>query len=239
MAKNTQETAPKQEPKGYEPVKAGHDPRKDSLGGNWLKLESNVPVDVVCLVNKDEILMVEQCAIWLDEGNSPVWVYTGPNDPSHDLHIDKRYRAYLPVLVEGEAKIWSMGRGAHMALLDISDSSGDLKGQVLRLKRTGMGLQTKYSVLPRGKKKDVSTIEEVDVLGVLGPLTRAGVVQLLESKMGMSYEDIVASYNQKAVGKNGGGGATAPKKSKPIVIEDDVDDEDDDDDDEIDDLDLT
>ena len=215
MAKKAPQSATQSEPKAYEPVKTGHDPRKDAMGGNWLKLESNVPVDVVCLVNADEILTIEQCAIWLDEGNSPVWVYTGPNDPSHDLHIEKRYRAYLPVLSEGEPKIWAMGRGAHMALLDISDSSGELKGQILRLKRTGTGLQTKYSVLPRGKRKDVSGIEEVDVLSVLGPLTRAGVIQLLESKLKMSYDDILKSYNQKAAAKDGT--AKPAKPAKPQI----------------------
>lgn len=192
--------------KAYEPIKTGSDPRKDAKGtgaggsgGQWLKVEAGQAIDVTILVNTDEILACEQCAIWRDEGNSPVWVYTGPDDPSHDLKgVDRRYRAYLPILSEGEVKIWSMGKSSHMQLLDISDAGGALKGMVVRIKRTGQGLATRYSVVPTGKRRDVSKVEEVDVIPLLGPLTTEGVQELIAEKFELEdYEEVLALYRGK------------------------------------------
>jgi hypothetical protein len=182
----------------FNPVKSGYDPRKDGSDGTataWLKIEPNSSVDAVVLVEAEEILACEQCAIWLDAGNSPVWVYTGPDDPSHDLGVDRRYRAYLPVLVDGEVKVWSMGKMAHVQLLDIADASGELKGLEIRIKRTGSGLTTRYSVVPKGKRHDVSRIEEPDVIAMLGPITSEEVREMITEKLGKaSYDEVLASY---------------------------------------------
>ena len=79
----------------YEAVR-GIDPRgDDGMPSQWLKLDAGDTLDVACLVNVEDIIAVEQCAIWLDEGNSPVWVYTGPDDPSHELGVDP-YLSCLP-----------------------------------------------------------------------------------------------------------------------------------------------
>lgn len=226
----------------YSPIRTGVDPRKDGSGDGggkmWLKLDAGEYQDVTCLVEADDIIATEQCAIWQDDGNSPVWVYTGPNDPSHDLKIERRYRAYLPVLdSEGEPRVFSMGKMVHKQLLEIADATGSIEGLELRLKRTGNGLATRYSVVQKGKRYDVSKVEEVDVISLLGPLTPEGVQELIATKMGKgSYEEVLEAYLGKASKKAKMAAAEAAepkakaaKKKTPLpVVEEPAEEEDED-----------
>src|SRR5688500_17744646 len=181
-------------------LSVGGDPRKTGGSNSWLSIGPNSYADVTALVEVEDIVACEQCAIWLEEGNSPVWVYMGEDDPSHDLKIDRRYRAFLPVLVEGEVKVWPMGKGAHGQLLDIADAGGRLQGMDLRIKRTGSGLGTRYNVVPRGSRTDVGRIDEVDVISMLGPLDLEGIQELIATRLGKdSYEDVLDSYKGKTL----------------------------------------
>lgn len=211
----------------YEAIRTGADPRKDTtIAGTtstmWLTLQPNEAVNLICLVEKEAIIAIEQCAIWLDEGNSPVWVYTGEDDPSHDLKVDRRYRAYLPCLVKDESgerqpRVFSMGKSVHIALLDIADAVGSLAGVELRIKRTGSGLATRYSVAQTGKKMDISRVDEIDVIALLGPLDSDGVKDLICKKLEIpDYEDVVARYKGKGP-KTGGKGKDGKKVSKTKV----------------------
>lgn len=185
---------------GFNPIKKGYDPRTESANGSgnngeWLTIKANESVDVVVLVDKNDIIKADQCAIWLEDGNSPVWVYTGESDPSHALKIEKRYRAYLPVLVGDEPKVWSMGKQSHAMILEIADASGTLKGTVLRIKRTGERLNTKYTIVPMGKRKDVSHVDEVDVISMLGPLDTDEIEMMLAKRFGYDdYDSFISSY---------------------------------------------
>lgn len=194
---------------GFKPVKTGYDPRGDSSEGNgeWLTLKNGEVVECAILVEAGDIISVDQCAIWLDDGKSPVWVYTGPEDPAHALGVEKRYRAYLPVLVDGEPKVWSMGKQSHGAVLDIADAGASLKGMMVRIKRTGEKLRTKYSIVPMGKRKDVSDVEEVDVISMLGPTDTSDVEAMLAKRFEYdSYAEFVKGYKPaKGKGKGGSG----------------------------------
>lgn len=222
----------------FTPIRTGSDPRKDStMSGStsnmWLSLQPNEAINVVCLVAVEDIIACDQCAIWLDEGNSPVWVYTGADDPAHDLNIDRRYRAYLPVLApkeaggsEREPRVFSMGKSVHMALLDIADAVGDITGVELRIKRTGSGLATRYSVAQTGKRFDVSKQPEVDVIAMLGPLTTEGVRELLVTKLGKgTYEEVVSAYRGRAKSEKVSKRETTGKR-KGKVAEVETEDED-------------
>lgn len=186
--------------KKFNPIRTGVDPRKDApktVNGEskWLKIKTNEVVDVIPLIDAEDIIACEQCAIWLEDGNSPIWVYTGPEDPSHDLGIDRDYKAYMPVLVDGTPKIWGMSKTVHRTILDVADAGGDLKGMVLRVKRTGTGLATRYSIVPRGMRADVSKEPEVDVIEALEVKTPEEVREHIAKKLGLdSYEDVVKQY---------------------------------------------
>lgn len=212
----------------FEPIKKGYDPRKEPAGGSWFKMEAGDEKDIIPLVEKDDILSCEAVSMWLDEGNSPFWVYTGPNDPSHALGEDKGYKAYMPLLVEGEVKIWGMSKRVHNSFLDIAETAGGLRGYVLRVKRTGTGLKTAYTITQRNKRKDVSSVEVPDVLAMLGPLTPEGVIEMLENKFGMSFDDVVKKYGKK---KEKGGGKGKAADGKVMDFNDDLENLDDLDDD--------
>lgn len=188
------------------PVKSGGDPR-GQMGGesSWLKIDSNSTIDVVPLVEVDDILHCEQCAIWLEDGGkSPVWVYIGSDDPSNDLKAQRRYRAFLPVWVlpEKEVQVWAMGKGAHGQILDIADAIGELKGANLRIKRTGMGLQTRYNITPRGTRTDVKRAPEVDVISMLGPMDREGIEKLICERLNApDYDTVLEKFRGKEITK--------------------------------------
>lgn len=189
--------------KAYSPVGKGYDPRKDAAKeGSWLSIKDGDAVDVTVLVEKDDILYYEQCAIWLADGESPVWVYTGPGDPADDLGIDKRYRACLPVLVEGEPKVWSMGKQTHAQILEIAEAGGNLAGAVLRIKRTGQLLKTRYSIIPRGKREDISKVKEIDVIAMLDLKEAEEIREMLTKRFGKdTYDAFSASYKARKAKK--------------------------------------
>lgn len=243
--------------KGFSPVRKGSDPRDKSNDGNsekgrWFKLQSGEVKDLVVLVEAEDILATEQCAIWMKDGNSPVWVYTGPDDPCHELGVKRTYKAYLPILElvdgkPGDVAIWAISKQVHIALLDIADASGELKGLELRVKRTGTALATRYSVVPRGKRRDVRGVEEVDVIASLGPLTSEGVKEHIARKLGEdSYDDVLEKYRGKA-GNSSVSRESAtlaleedkPKKKAKRVVADEIDDDSDDELEDLDDLKLT
>lgn len=206
-------TAGSKKEAAFSPLKTGSDPRKDNPN-KWLKLEVNKSVDAVILVENDDIISCEQCAIWVEEGQSPVWVYTGADDPSHELGVKRQYRAYLPVLVAGEVKVWGMGKSAHIQIIDLAEALGTIAGSEVRLKRTGAGINTKYSVTGRGIRHDISEIDDVDVVELLGPLTPEGVRELIADKFDQpDYETFLASYRGK---KRSAG------KKKATPVEEDI-----------------
>ena len=196
----------------FEALKKGYDPRKAASGGMYFKLDAGEQADVTILSGADEILSCEQCAIWLDEGNSPVWVYTGGDDPSNALGLPRAYRAYVAVVHDGEAKVWSLSKTVHNALLEISDAGALEPGVVVRVKRTGTGLKTRYSIVPRGKTKDISGVDIPDIIESLGPITSEGVWEMMVDKLGMDQETIILRYGKKKA------------KPKKTVLADDEDD---------------
>jgi len=189
-------------------TRTGYDPRKkggESDDGNsvkFFKVEPGGFEDVTILCDPIDIISGEQVAIWLTDGNSPVWMYTGPHDPYHDLGVkpsDKKYKAFLPVLMsDGEQAIWAMSKTVHGSVLDIADATGRLKGVNLRIKRTGKGLQTRYSLVPLGTFTDVKRQPPVDVYSRLGPLTLEGVRELVADKLGYpNYDECLNAYQKE------------------------------------------
>jgi hypothetical protein len=207
---------------GYSPVKSGYDPRTEEKGaaagaGSWLTLKDGEYADVTILVEKDDIIACEQAGIYGPDMNV-AWVYTGPDDPANDLDIKKTYRAYLPVMTkEGDPKVFGMSKTTHILLLDMADVAS-IKGSMVRIKRTGEKLNTKYSISPMGKRKDVDDVEEVDVVSMLGPLTSDEVKDMLVKKFEVDdYSDVLRLLKGK-------GGSAKPKaKAKPKTEEDEID----------------
>ena len=206
----------------FNPVKSGSDPRKDAENREkakamWFKPQAGETINVTILEGTDDILNCEQCAIWLDTGNSPVWVFLGPNDPSIELGVDRRYRAFIPLMVgDDEPQLWGVGKGVHGQLLDIADAQGGLKGLVVQVKRTGNGLATRYSIVPTGKRRKVDNVEKIDVIPLLGPLDVEEIQDMIAEKLGMADYDAVVQYYKGQGGVPGQKKTKAPARIAPV-----------------------
>lgn len=215
----------------FSPIKTGVDPRTRAQDENrvrFLQLKDGEFAKVVVLVDSDEIISIEQCAIWKDDGNSPVWTYLGEEDPSHDLDIKRVYRAFLPVLTEdGEQKLFAMGKQNHSLIMEIAESMGELAGGEIRIKRVGTKLNTRYHITSTGNRKDISKQPDVDILSILGPLTIPGVQALIAEKLGVeSYQDVLDMYKGKSSSPAKTATSNGKSKPKPVVEEDEEEDED-------------
>jgi len=149
--------------------------------GDFVKIDDGDVVDMVSLIDLDEMLSIDQHAIWLEGGNSPLFPCIGEDCPGCEAGNKPRFRAFLPVLLldEGEQKIFSFGISIARALEELDEEFGGLAGHVFRVKRKGTGLNTTYTVIAMGKKKDVSKLEPIEIESKLGPTTRKGILQLL------------------------------------------------------------
>lgn len=166
-------------------------------GGGWWGPKTDEIHEVTLLASDNEIVSVDQCTIW-DINPAPSWVYCGPDDPSHDLGLKPGYRAFIPVLVKGDEeqkpRIWSMPISAHRALCDIAEMQ-DLKGLVVKVKRTGTGLKTKYVIISTARVVNTNKIADIpnadDIVSRLGPETREEIIAMIEERAGRKWKEIV------------------------------------------------
>jgi hypothetical protein len=163
-----------------------------SGAGDFVKIADGDAIDMVSIVDMEEILSVDQHAIWLEGGNSPMFPCIGKGCPGCELGNQPRFRAFLPVkLIEsGDSKIFSFGIQIARALEELDEEFGGLAGNVFRVKRKGSGLATTYTVVALGKKRKVSEDDiPEDLEEKIGPTTRKTILDLLEETG--AIEDIV------------------------------------------------
>jgi hypothetical protein len=187
-------------------IGVGFDPRKAS--GQWLKIDGSTPIEAVILCEVTEIFSCEQVTLWLDEGRSPMWPYTGPEDPLHDLKLEKRFAAYLPISVDGEQKIWRMPISAYKQIWELHDTVGSVRGMIIRIKKEGAGIKTKYLITQKAMSKKMPEPFEGDILEMLGPSDSDAVKQMLEDRFDMPYADVVKVHGPSK------GSTTSPGKAK-------------------------
>lgn len=165
--------------------------------GGWWGPKADEIHEVTLLASDAEIVSVDQCTIW-DINPAPSWVYCGSDDPSHDLGIKPGYRAFIPVLVKGDEeqkpRIWSMPISAHRALCDIAEMQ-DLKGLVVKVKKTGQSIKTKYTIVSTARVVNIKKVEDIpssdDIISRLGPETREEIIAMIEERAGRKWKEIV------------------------------------------------
>lgn len=187
-------------------IKVGKAPSKpgsrgdDGLRSMFWSAPADTVVEAKVLVGVDQIVSAEQCAIW-KINPAPIWVYSGTGDPADALNIRPGYRAFLPILIKDEdgkpiIKLWSMSIGCHRQIAEIAEALGDIAGHIIRIKREGSGLSTKYSILPIGKKvaitEDVPTVDQI--IELMGPFDREEIIKKIEA---ISKEPFDANFIKK------------------------------------------
>lgn len=165
---------------------------------DFIGLKDGDKVTMASLVNMEEMLSIDQHAIWLDGGNSPMFPCIGDNCPGCERGNQPRFRAFLPVVThpDGEKKIFAFGIKVARALEELDEEFGGLAGHLFTVKRKGSGLSTNYTVIAVGKKTDVSEIEGLDVEEKLGPTTREGIIKLLEETGAISAGEKKDSWDE-------------------------------------------
>lgn len=175
--------------KGREAV----DHASEGNGSVWLKLSDGDSHEIVAIGGVEEMISFDQHAFWLDEGNSPIFPCLQTKDcPGCKLEQEikqggARFKAVLPVLVKTdggqEERLVIFGKAVAKQLADAEDAVGEsLHGHILRLSRKGSGINTKYTVMPTGRKaKSIPTIEEfgLDPMENIGPTTPKAIIEAL------------------------------------------------------------
>jgi hypothetical protein len=172
-------------------------PEAGNSNTSFWSLKDGNKVRATILANLDEIVSVDQYAIW-EINPAPIWVDIGADDPGRDLGLKAGYRAFVPIKItvdgEEQVKLWSISMTIHRELQAIDDAIEGLKGAVLAISRTGAGKMTRYSIVPTGKKVTVNpgdgpTIQEI--VDSLGPDTREGVIEMIEQRTSMPWSAVV------------------------------------------------
>lgn len=148
----------------------------------FIALKDGEKVTLASLTNMEELLSIDQHAIWLDGGNSPMFPCIGEGCPGCERGNTPRFRAFLPVVThpDGEAKIFAFGIKVARALEELDSEFGGLKGHLFTVKRKGTGLATNYTVIAVGRKAETDSVIAPNVEEKLGPTTRAGIMLLLQ-----------------------------------------------------------
>lgn len=167
-------------------------------GSRFLTLQADQPVDVALMGELDDVLTVDTHS-WWDYNPAPHLVCLGPGCPSCALGNESRANSYLAVCTpDGEVKYIIAKVSILNALKKYSEAVGNLVGRVVRLERTGAGLKTKYSVIPLGKKVDVSKFVIPDLEEQLGALTLEDQLVKMEDA-GIDTSRVKKSLASKAV----------------------------------------
>lgn len=176
--------AAKAKKKGKRAIRKGRKAIGDAGIGSsdFVRISDGDVIDMVSLVDMDDLLSIDQHAIWLDGGNSPMFPCIGEDCPGCETGNQPRFRAFLPVVLidEGVQKIYSFGISVARALEELDDEFEGLSGHVFRIKRKGTGLGTTYTVIAMGRSRKIDKYDLPDVEDKLGPVTRRGIMDLLE-----------------------------------------------------------
>lgn len=180
-------------------VKSGAKAIEELSGGKFVRLESGKAVEIIPLTGLEPptgeepngsncVLSFQQYAIWMDdlpEGKkSPVFpAIGGKYDPGQILGLTPKFRALMLVTVNGEdeEKILPMGAQVFKELAQIEMATGQpLRGCVLRVVKTGVGMGTRYKVVFTGRHVTVEGEATTNLLDYVGPGTREEIITILE-----------------------------------------------------------
>ena len=173
-----------------------------SASGPFVKIDPDKHVEIVPLTSTDEAISFYQHSIWLEKGNSPMFVdLGGPDDPGRMLGSKSRQKTLLHVLLkndddEWEEKIYSHGIIAYRQLCDVEDAIGEsIAGKVIRVNRSGAGIETRYNCVFTGKSLDLKKWMKangkptLELLDFIGPTTRKGIIAMLKEAGLWTFDD--------------------------------------------------
>lgn len=120
--------------------------------GKFVKVSEDESLAIVPLVELDELTSVDQHEFW-DVNPAVLFPCIGEGCPACEAGNKPKYKAFLPVMsTDGESKIFAFGISIERQIEEISEETGGIKGMVLKIRRSGSGFSTRYTVVATGKK---------------------------------------------------------------------------------------
>lgn len=171
--------------------------------GKFVKVSEDESLAVVPLVELDELVSVDQHEFW-DVNPAVLFPCVGEGCPACAAGNKPKYKAFLPIMTpDGESKIFAFGISIERQIEEISEETGGIKGSVLKVRRTGSGFSTRYTVIPTGKKVKTDTVEPVN------PEHEISVLSIDEIRNKMDAMRLGTSDKPSKKAKADGGGESA------------------------------
>jgi len=185
-------------------------------GGKFLKIPEDGVV-VALLGGLDALVSIDQHVFW-EVNPAPFVPCIGAGCPSCGLGNKPSFRAFLPVLAkEDGVKIFSFGITVLRQLEALEEELGSLEGQVIKVRRHGNGLSTKYTVIPVGKKPSTKGVEIPDIVAAIGPPDKESIVRVLVEAGVLPASELGSSDS----GSNGpgpsGSGSSVQKRGNTLA----------------------
>lgn len=127
----------------------------------FIKVPEGESVSIVPLVNLDDLVSIDQHEFW-DINPALLFPCIGSGCPACAAGNKPKYKAFLPVLANGDSttpKLYAFGISVERQLETIAEEVGEIQGLVIKVRRTGSGFNTRYSVVPTGKKVKIDGVE--------------------------------------------------------------------------------
>lgn len=196
------------------PFKKGRAEVSTSGGGRFIGVKDGESIVFAPLLGLDGMIHAQMHEYW-DIRPAIFHPCIGRGCPGCAAGNEPRFKGYLPVLKNdgtGTA-IYPFTISVYRKLLELEKEvdGGNLKGYVVKVKRTGTGFSTDYTVLGTGRRVDVSKEEIPEFIDSLGPVTEEDILALL-----LSNNIDVPGYERE------------PTRGKTVVVDDEPDDPDDD-----------
>lgn len=155
-------------------------------GGRFVKIETDSTVELIPLMGVEGMIGFHQHAFWMEDGSSPIFPCIREDCPGCQLGDEPSWKATMMVIqVEGkerEQRIWTFGASIARQLTELESTLGStIAGQLLRVRRTGAGLKTRYTVVATGRRAKIEgiTFDEADLIKELGPTERGEIIAKL------------------------------------------------------------
>lgn len=176
-------------------------------GKKYLRVKEGEPVTFAPIQPLNELISFDQHEYW--ETNPAVMIpCIGPGCPACKSGNKPKYKALLQVITPDEPttpKILPMGISVNRQLEQIAEEIDQLPGAVFKLKRTGSGLTTRYTLVPTGKRVAVDKVIPLDI----------------ESEVQVFSADEITAKISAIGGKTEEADEAAPAKTVPAVAEED------------------
>lgn len=147
--------------------------------GHFLKVSADESVTFVPLVGLDDMVSAKQHEFW-DTNPAFIAPCVGRGCPACALGNTPRFKAFLPIQTkEGQSKIYAFGIKVYRQLEEIESELGTIQGKVLKVRRSGQGRNTSYTIIATGKTAKLDNAEPIDLLSVLGDETKESMTAKL------------------------------------------------------------